>query len=284
VMARGKDKGVRNRKVATYWRKHAVDESALDAVDTEGKAYVLGFIAADGYVSGNGLGFTIHERDIDVLEIVKTVLGSTHPIRPVKRNRVVLDISSKVLARRLVSLGLTPNKTRTVTPPTEIVDNLLPHWLRGYWDGDGWLTTGKRASGTVPVVGLAGWSQSLMAFTRDLCIAYSGKNVSLGKCHDGWSIRMVGQKARTWLDAVYFTATIGMERKARRAREIYALPELSLSSAQKARREREYDDLYRQRNEEMRHLKSCGWRNKDIAARYGLSQPITSMICNGRRG
>ena len=80
---------MRNRAQSTYWRKYEVDVHVFDRIDTEGKAYVLGFIAADGYVGRDGLGFTLHERDIDILEQIRIVLSSTHILRPIARARVV---------------------------------------------------------------------------------------------------------------------------------------------------------------------------------------------------
>lgn len=274
---------MRHREQATYWRKYQVDVHALDQIDTEGKAYVLGFVAADGYVDTEKVGFTLHKRDTDILEQIRMVLGSTHPLRIADRDRVALDISSKVLAKRLIELGLFPGKTETVRPPAGIPDQLWPHWLRGYWDGDGWLTKRKRATGITPVLGIAGWSVAMMEFIRQLCSRYTESDVVLGAYKGGWGIRVESDRARLLIGRVYLVGTIGGQRKRRKAEELYALPSLSLANAQQERRRREYQERYAKRNDEMIRLKDSGWRNKDIAAHFGLSPSFTSMICN-RKG
>ena len=44
----------------------------------------------------------------------------------------------------LINLGCIPNKSLTLTFPDFINDELLPHFIRGYFDGDGCIWNGKR--------------------------------------------------------------------------------------------------------------------------------------------
>jgi len=259
-----------------YWRKYEINEHALDIIDTEAKAYILGFIAADGYVGKDGLGFTLHERDAGILPRIQVVLGSTHKIRPIARNRVALDISSRTLARRLAGLGLKSPKTFTMKPPTEIPQDLLHHWLRGYWDGDGWLTTTKGASGLSPIVAVAGWSRDMMIFIQELCSRYSGADVHLGPYRNGWEIKLCAIKAQRWLGRVYIGSTIGLGRKQEKANKLYHLPPLSLATAQINRRKREYQEHYAERNRQIIALRSDGMKLQDIGARFGLKP---SRVC-----
>jgi hypothetical protein len=254
-----------------YWRKYEIDEHALEVIDAEGKAYVLGFITADGAVDGDGLNFTLHEQDIDILAQIKNVLGSTHKIRPIARKRVSLDVCSRSLARRLINLGLQSPKTFTVGPPTEIPQDLLPHWLRGYWDGDGWLTVRKRASGIVPRIRIAGWSRALMEYVQRLCCEYAGADLTLGAYRGGWSVGMESLNAKRWIERVYLPATIVSRRKWILAVDLYNLPDLSLSEAQRTRRRKEYHEQYEVRNRQIVSWKSNGVRTKDIAMHFGLT-------------
>ena len=61
-----------------YNRKFELDEHILDIIDTEEKAYFLGFMYSDGYVSSKGyIRIVIHKKDIDILKkFVKMFYGS----------------------------------------------------------------------------------------------------------------------------------------------------------------------------------------------------------------
>lgn len=265
-------------------RMYLVNAHALDVIDTEAKAYLLGFIAADGYVSGDGLGFTLHQKDADILCQVKDVLGSTHPLRPIARDRLALDISSRPLAARLAELGLSGAKTTSVLPPVGISSELLPHWLRGYWDGDGWLTTRKRATGITPRVRVAGWSKPMMEFVQCLCSEYAGRHLTLGNYKGGWSVGMVGDSARRWIARVYLGATIGGQRKHALACELYGLPVRSLGQTISSGRRRKYRQLNAERDAEIMALHKAGWTHKAIGERFGISTSYAAEIARGEKG
>jgi hypothetical protein len=263
-----------------YWRKYEINGHALDVIDTESKAYMLGFIAADGHVDENGLNFTLHKQDTDILVEIQKVLGSAHPIKTLARNRVSLEMGSRILARRLIALGLESPKTFTVKPPTEVPQELLPHWLRGYWDGDGWLTAQTRASGIVPRIGIAGWSEALMRFVHRLCCEYAHAEIAIGTSKGGWTVSLCSDHARTWLGRVYVGTSIGLERKMHKAAMLYNLKPLSLSDAQTKRRKREYHKWYAARNAEICGLRLQGWTLAQLSGRYGLKPPRLSTICS----
>lgn len=66
---------------------YSVKEDIFQNIDTEEKAWVLGFIYADGYIdsSKTKLKFTLAEKDRDVLEKIKSVLRSNSPIKRKER-------------------------------------------------------------------------------------------------------------------------------------------------------------------------------------------------------
>ena len=67
-------------------RKYTNDDNFFEKIDTEEKAYWLGFIAADGYITtkraqcNQQLGITLSEKDINHLEKFKKSLKATNPI------------------------------------------------------------------------------------------------------------------------------------------------------------------------------------------------------------
>lgn len=134
-------------------RRYSLNESFFDEVDTEEKAYWLGFITADGCVV-NRKAVTINLSDVDSghLEKLSTSLSSDIPVRhlaappprrpdgrfrtgPIAR----WDAVSVHMVSSLVALGVTPRKSKTVIPwhgPA----HLMLHYWRGMVDGDGGMS------------------------------------------------------------------------------------------------------------------------------------------------
>lgn len=131
-------------------RKFTYDISFFKQVDTEEKAYWLGFIYADGCITNDGLELKISKKDIALLERFKKDIQSNHPIKHYVQNgyregseMIRLSIYSRELAKDLELLGAIQNKTHFIQFPDCVPDNLIPHFIRGYFDGDGSCTLYK---------------------------------------------------------------------------------------------------------------------------------------------
>ena len=109
-------------------------------------AWVLGIVCSDGHLgksSNNGGRLNIGMQDKDVLEKIKKVMNSEHPIRKKDFSKYkygtwywFLDIGSKEIYQDLKKLGLTENKSKTLKFPN-VPPRLLSHFVRGYFEGDG---------------------------------------------------------------------------------------------------------------------------------------------------
>lgn len=60
--------------------KYNKNENYFKEINTELKAYLLGFIAGDGCIKNDGLYLENHIDDIEILQLFKTSLGSDAPI------------------------------------------------------------------------------------------------------------------------------------------------------------------------------------------------------------
>lgn len=139
-------------KLGQFKKQYVVDEFFFDEINTEEKAYILGFLYADGcnFTSKTGqksFQFTQLEQDLDILEQIKEKLKTNYPyhIEVQKTNgkkKYVLKIFSNRLCDNLSRLGVTPKKSLTLTFP-KIKEDLIPHFIRGYFDGDGCIWMGK---------------------------------------------------------------------------------------------------------------------------------------------
>lgn len=118
----------------------------FDNIDTEDKAYFLGFIYADGCVYRNTLRISINKRDENLLLKFKNYIKSNHPIHYIKTyskltniysDMVNLEITNKVLKPALQNYGVISNKTFIIKFPENLDKSLYKDFIRGYLDGDG---------------------------------------------------------------------------------------------------------------------------------------------------
>lgn len=112
------------------------DESFFELIDTEQKAYWLGFIAADGCVDHKEFRLHISERDVEHLKEFKSAIQSTHPIHYTANKSVTFIIGNKKIVKNLNALGIVHRKTLILEYP-DIPKRLNRHFIRGVFDGDG---------------------------------------------------------------------------------------------------------------------------------------------------
>lgn len=118
-------------------RKYTLQADYFKNIDSENKAYWLGFIQADGAIDGpreNQLRIKIQKSDRNLLEEFIIHIGYNGPIKE-KENYCAINITSKELTDDLKKLGIVRNKTFK----TEYLDlkDYQRHYLRGIFDGDG---------------------------------------------------------------------------------------------------------------------------------------------------
>ena len=121
-----------------------LNEDYFSVIDTEEKAYILGFIYADGYLESNerSLTFNISQKDIDILLKIKKALECGNEIRESStENCVRLYLSSVKLVSDLKKLGVSRRKSSVIQFP-KMKESLYRHFIRGFFDGDGHI--GKR--------------------------------------------------------------------------------------------------------------------------------------------
>jgi hypothetical protein len=116
-------------------------------IDTQEKAYWLGFLAADGYIYDNTVQLSLIPEDSGHLLTFKEHLKSEHQIIDYfyRRSCSRISITSGELVKGLAQFGVVNKKTFTVPWPAVLSDEVLRHYLRGYFDADGSFSywTGK---------------------------------------------------------------------------------------------------------------------------------------------
>ena len=142
-------RAIKRRSMSETKRIHSCDHSFFDAIDSEEKAYWLGFMAADGnVVTGRPIiKLALASKDRDHLLKFRDALQSVHAVTDYVTNTgyfgAKFSIASPQLTEGLAKHGISPNKTFTVEWPDDLAPHLLPHYLRGYFDGDGSFHVGR---------------------------------------------------------------------------------------------------------------------------------------------
>ena len=217
------------RKVSSWGIKRTKNEARsisrkkcnihfFDTIDTEPKAYWLGFLYADGNVTDckqPSMQVCLSAKDSDHLELFSQTLDSEYRVSyynygvPV----VQLRIPRREIVDALVTQGCFPRKSLELKPPTldQVPVHLVRHFIRGYIDGDGCFSK----SGQLIVIGtqeFLEWVSVHIPFEHKAnVIKPKGKNIwRLG-------VRVRGQKRfdvfYPWL---YADATVWLSRKRQR--------------------------------------------------------------------
>jgi hypothetical protein len=122
-------------------RKYFFDQRFFSIIDSEIKAYWLGFIIADGSIRLSNLRgdvrLTVHNKDAYHLNKFSNAIKYTGNLyRHPNEASTTLNLYSRLMARDLILLGVMPNKTGHESFP-EINGPLYRHLVRGIFDGDG---------------------------------------------------------------------------------------------------------------------------------------------------
>lgn len=116
----------------------------FETINSEEKAYWLGFIFADGCIKSDKayrLTIELGNIDIDHLKKFKHSICSNHPIKTRKnRNTSSVSVHSKKLVFDLERFGCIQNKTFLgFIDENQIDSKYYGHFLRGYVDGNGYI-------------------------------------------------------------------------------------------------------------------------------------------------
>lgn len=147
-------------------------------INTPEKAYFLGFIYADGYVyePDNFLRIKINSRDKHILEKLVTYLyrGNKEIKEWFEEGRKVcsLSVSSKQMISDLKDWGVTQNKTFTIKFPAKLSLDMTRHFIRGFFDGDGWVSkVGSNKFGDLLSVGFCSGSDDFIIALREILLS-----------------------------------------------------------------------------------------------------------------
>lgn len=146
-------------------RKYYIDDNYLEKIDTQEKAYILGLMYADGCVYKTWAKLDLKSDDQYLLEQIRGCMDNECPIKTYTYQRSQyfknsnktyqythsmsrLSMRSKKMVLDLIKNGCGYNKTYSLKFPDKdiISNNMIRHFIRGYFDGDGSISYTTRTS------------------------------------------------------------------------------------------------------------------------------------------
>ena len=124
------------------------DEFFFDYIDSEEKAYWLGFIYADGYLAKpSTIGIELKSTDGEHLEKFKKTLAAEHDVKYYTKQSTFgpqesarFCVASKHMFNILLNYYKSVHKTFEGEFPKLQDETLIHHLIRGFFDGDGSLS------------------------------------------------------------------------------------------------------------------------------------------------
>lgn len=219
-----KDNNITKRTPKEIATKFTLNDNYFETIDSEEKAYWLGFLSADGYVSeprkhsSYKVGVSLAVIDKEHLDKLKSSLNSTHSIKTYKNSEKneygqteycrLVFISNK-LAKDLIDKGCVPNKSDILKYNGKLVPKEFEiDYIRGYFDGNGSISFTDRTK----KLSLCGTKEMLEGFQN-----YFNVSVKLDKRKDNgtnnYSLSFAHKKAYKILKEMYEHSTIYLDRK-----------------------------------------------------------------------
>jgi deoxyuridine 5'-triphosphate nucleotidohydrolase len=185
-------------------------DSYFSTVDTDAKAYLLGWLASDGEMEPDDAGVSLYvrERDSEILVKIRNAIGHDLSIHP-KMSKDVLGftLASKQVAADVKKL-LDANPSGPVAFPALATDALKWAFVRGYFDGNGAINVPThRGEGSMPHPRLD--LQSPSPRLLDAIAAFCG----MPSERKGEHLYLGGNNALDFLARIYEGAPIAMWRK-----------------------------------------------------------------------
>lgn len=209
-----------------------INHDYFETIDTEHKAYWIGLLLADGSISKkvykNGsythnLRLELKASDRDLIEALVYDLESNKVVREYTSNsqrgrfkdkhNAYVAFSSRKLGEDLEKYGIVPNKTHILKDLPQIPHELMRHFIRGYFDGDGSVyVDSKTNSLRTAFYGTHDFVANIQSFLQTE-LGFRDKKVHDQKEANVSFINYAKKESEILYHYMYSEATICLERK-----------------------------------------------------------------------
>jgi intein-encoded DNA endonuclease-like protein len=175
---------IKTRTLSEAAYKYTCDDNFFEVIDTEEKAYWLGVLYADGNITNHKVSckrIFLTGTDKEWIEDFLKAIKSTNTPKSEKHNKFKdsiiwkAAITSPKMHSNLNNLGCTPVKSMTIRIPN-IKDELVHHFIRGYFDGDGTVGVYRNIKKLDWMILKSGFCSGSKTFIEDLLNIIPVKN------------------------------------------------------------------------------------------------------------
>lgn len=122
--------------------KYYFDDNFFKKIETEEKAYFLGWIASDGHLSKltGSISIKIHEKDRKILECLRDIIcKEINVVDDIPKSQSSITINSTTIVNDICKwLNINPGKKSDIIEFPELENDFLKWaFIRGFFDGDG---------------------------------------------------------------------------------------------------------------------------------------------------
>lgn len=199
------------------------DNTVFDSIDTEEKAYWLGFLFADGNISSynNTVELSLKGDDITHLRKYNNFLKNTKDVtlgvskyKDKEFSRCRCSVTNKYFHQRLCNLGCVPKKSLILKFPDKNIfkkQHLVYDFIRGYIDGDGSISYRSTGSLVLQIIGTKEFLEEIISIFPEVFneVLYKDKRNE----NNTYFITCCSTKANYILEILYKNATIYLDRK-----------------------------------------------------------------------
>lgn len=217
--------GEHTRTYSEANRRYSLNEHYFDCIDTPSKAYLLGMLYADGcnFTEHNAITLSLQEEDRNVVDFFKSEIEYEGPIRVNKlskrnskyKDQCVLCINDEYMSQKLESLGVVKAKSLILKFPDFLCDELVCHFVRGYFDGDGSVSYDEKYQKCyTKIAGTKEFCEKLSEFLDKLNCKHHIIHPKQCNDHNTFVLQTCGNKSSlTLLSWIYDNDEFHMERK-----------------------------------------------------------------------
>lgn len=202
---------------------------------TNNMSYTLGYIFADGNISKNHymLRLRCNTKDESVLLSIHKEMSSQHAIgrRSARKSKTGVNsgpvtysnIASIALVKSLITLGVFPAKSHLDLDFPNIPKEFLPHFVRGYFDGDGCISMKQGKYHTITIIGTKRFIEKMQ---EQICHATSiSKKPIYHKNNQYYLVWGHREDVRLFTNFIYPKGEyISLKRKRNKLESVFALP------------------------------------------------------------
>lgn len=213
-------------------RKYDLDINYFDVIDSQNKAYILGFLYADGCnsITKGTISMSLQEEDYEILDLMNKEVKSNRPLEFIDnskkhtngynyKNMYRMNWSSIHMCSSLNILGMMPNKSNQIKYPI-LAPEYDSHFIRGVFDGDGCIhNLNGKVSHKISITGTYDLNKIIQFKLMEIgCFSHireASNHNGITSVLECWKVNSV----ESFLDYIYKDANLYLKRKYNRYME-----------------------------------------------------------------